>query len=52
MTFMWSLGTTNYGTGMRHKMMSWWMLALMGGPLLCESIFLQIRLLKYGSHKK
>jgi len=37
---------------MRHKMMSWWMLALMGGPLLCESIFLQIRLLKYGSHKK
>ena len=38
LTLMWAFGTTNYGTGMRHKMTSWWMLALMGGPLLYTRI--------------
>ncbi len=38
LTLMFAFGTTNYGTGMRHKMMSWWMLALMGGPLLYTRI--------------
>ena len=47
MTLMWAFGTTNYGTGMRHKMLSWWMLALMGGPLFYQSISHQIRLFKY-----
>jgi hypothetical protein len=39
-TLMWAFGTTNYGTGMRHKMISWWILALMGAPLLYSKIFL------------
>ena len=52
MSFIWSVGSTNYGTGMRHKMLSWWMLVLMGGPLFYENILFQIRLLKRGLHKK
>jgi hypothetical protein len=38
LTLMWAFGTTNYGTGMRHKMTSWWMLALMGTPLFYSRI--------------
>jgi hypothetical protein len=28
MTFMWALGTTNYGTAMRHHMLSWWIIVI------------------------
>lgn len=47
MTFMWALGTTNYGTGMRHKMISWWLLALMGTPLLYSKILLTLNKLSF-----
>jgi hypothetical protein len=31
MTFLWSLGTTNYGQGIRHHMLSNWILIIVGG---------------------
>ena len=34
MTFMWALGTTNYGTAMRHHMLSWWIIVIAGFPPL------------------
>ena len=33
MTFLWAMGTTNYGTALRHNMLSWWILAITGVPL-------------------
>jgi hypothetical protein len=38
MSLMWALGSTNYGTAMRHKLLSWWMLVLMGGPLFYKQM--------------
>ena len=38
MSFMWALGTTNYGTAMRHNLLSWWILAIIGVPLLVEML--------------
>ncbi|SVE61276.1 uncharacterized protein METZ01_LOCUS514130, partial [marine metagenome] len=34
MTFMWALGTTNYGTALRHHMLSWWIIVIVGLPPL------------------
>jgi hypothetical protein len=38
MSFMWALGTTNYGTAVRHNLLSWWILAVVGTPLLIERL--------------
>ncbi len=38
MSFMWALGTTNYGSAIRHNMLSWWILAITGVPLLVEML--------------
>ena len=38
MTFMWGMGTTNYGTAIRHHMISGWILVILGLPLLIDSI--------------
>tara|TARA_Y100001936_G_scaffold21242_1_gene18589 strand:- start:339 stop:1598 length:1260 start_codon:yes stop_codon:yes gene_type:complete len=38
MSFIWAMGTTNYGTAIRHNMVSWWILAITGTPLLMESL--------------
>ena len=38
MSFMWALGTSNYGTAMRHNMLSWWILAITGVPLLMKML--------------
>jgi prepilin signal peptidase PulO-like enzyme (type II secretory pathway) len=38
MTFMWSLGTTNYGTSIRHHMLSWWVIVIVGIPPLMEKL--------------
>jgi hypothetical protein len=48
MSFMWAMGTTNYGTAIRHHMLSWWILVIAGLPLLMESlsrvwVFLAVR---------
>ena len=42
-TLIYSFGTTNYGTGVRHKMLSWWLIVLTGGPLLFESLSIFIK---------
>jgi len=38
MSFMWAMGTTNYGTAIRHNTLSWWVLAITGTPLLMEML--------------
>ena len=38
MSFMWALGTTNYGTAMRHNLLSWWILVITGVPLLTKAL--------------
>jgi hypothetical protein len=38
MSFMWSIGTSNYGTAARHNMLSWWLLAITGTPFLLRSL--------------
>jgi hypothetical protein len=38
MSFIWAMGTTNYGTAIRHNLVSWWILAITGTPLLMESL--------------
>ena len=49
MSFMWALGTSNYGTAMRHNMLSWWILAITGVPLLMKMLsrfWLNLKVLK------
>jgi hypothetical protein len=36
MSFLWSLGTMNYGTSIRHHLVSYWIIVLLGGPRLIE----------------
>jgi hypothetical protein len=36
MSFLWALGTNNYGTAMRHNMLTWWILVVLGMPLLID----------------
>jgi hypothetical protein len=38
MTFLWAIGTTNYGTSIRHHMVSWWVLVIAGLPMLMETL--------------
>ena len=38
MSFMWAVGTTNYGTAARHHMLSWWILVIAGLPLVMEAL--------------
>jgi hypothetical protein len=33
-TFLWAMGTVNYGTAIRHHLMTNWMLLVLGGPPL------------------
>lgn len=37
MTFMWALGTTNYGQAIRHHLLSNWIIIIVGGPLLART---------------
>ncbi len=37
-TFLWALGTTNYGQAIRHHMMSWWIILILGIPPLMEKL--------------
>lgn len=38
MTLLWAMGTTNYGTAIRHHMLTWWILVLVGLPVLLENL--------------
>jgi hypothetical protein len=33
-SFLWSVGTVNYGTAIRHRMMDWWIISILGTPYL------------------
>jgi len=38
MSFLWALGTTNYGTAMRHHLLTWWTLVILGLPPLMKAL--------------
>ncbi len=38
MSFLWSLGTSNYGTAARHNLLSWWILSITGTPMLMRML--------------
>jgi len=38
MSFMWAMGTTNYGTAMRHHMLTWWITVILGVPPLMATL--------------
>lgn len=38
MEFLWSVGTMNYGTAMRHHIVGYWLIVIMGGPGLISFI--------------
>ena len=38
MSFMWSIGTSNYGTGIRHHLLDWWILSIVGIPMLMRTL--------------
>lgn len=33
-SFLWSVGTVNFGTAIRHRMMDWWIISILGTPYL------------------
>jgi len=43
MTLLWSTGTVNYGTSIRHHMLTNWIIIIMGGPELIEFLIQQYR---------
>ena len=38
MSFLWAIGTSNYGTGMRHNIVAWWILSITGVPILMRTL--------------
>jgi hypothetical protein len=38
MSFMWAVGTSNYGTGARHHMLDWWIISIAGTPMLIRML--------------
>jgi len=48
MTGLWALGTGNYGTAIRHHMLTWWILIITGLPLLMTTLGrFRLRRIKY-----
>ena len=43
MTFLWAMGTVNYGTSIRHHMLTNWIIIILGGSGLIDFILRQIR---------
>jgi hypothetical protein len=38
MTFLWSVGTSSYGTAIRHNLLAWWILSIAGVPFLMRRL--------------
>lgn len=38
LSFIWAMGTVNYGTAVRHHLVGYWILVLLGTPALMESL--------------
>jgi hypothetical protein len=48
MTFLWAVGTTNFGTAIRHHMLTWWIIVILGVPQLFTKLhFFWGKLLRY-----
>jgi hypothetical protein len=43
MTFLWSTGTVNYGTSIRHHLLTNWIIVIAGGSRLIEFLSQQYR---------
>jgi hypothetical protein len=43
MTFLWAMGTVNYGTSIRHHLLTNWIIVLLGGSGLIEIIVRKFR---------
>jgi hypothetical protein len=43
MTFLWALGTVNYGTSIRHHILTNWIIIILGGPVLIDFALRQFR---------
>jgi len=50
MTLLWSTGTVNYGTGIRHHLLTNWLIVILGGSGLIDFIVRQFRKL-FPAHK-
>ena len=42
MSILWAVGTTNYGTAIRHNMLTWWILVIGGVPPLIKKLHFYI----------
>ena len=43
MTFLWAMGTVNYGTSIRHHILTNWIIIILGGPVLIDFVLRQFR---------
>lgn len=43
MTLLWSTGTVNYGTSIRHHLLTNWIIIILGGPCLIDFVVRQFR---------
>jgi len=43
MTFLWAIGTVNYGTSIRHHILTNWIIIVLGGPVLIDFVLRQFR---------
>lgn len=43
MTFLWAVGTVNYGTSIRHHILTNWIIIILGGPVLIDFLLRQFR---------
>ncbi|MCK5022328.1 MAG: hypothetical protein KAR54_03715, partial [Candidatus Pacebacteria bacterium] len=41
MTFLWAMGTVNYGTSIRHHILTNWIIIILGGPVLIDFVLRQ-----------
>ena len=43
MTFLWAMGTINYGTSIRHHLLTNWIIIILGGPGLIDFVVRQFK---------
>ncbi|MBA7590499.1 hypothetical protein ES708_32623 [subsurface metagenome] len=43
MTFLWATGTVNYGTSIRHHVLTNWIIIILGGPVVIDFVLRQFR---------
>jgi len=43
LTFLWAMGTVNYGTSIRHHVLTNWIIIILGGPVMIDFVLRQFR---------